>query len=158
MHGHKQLAGFIVHRIGDSLDLCFQSFVQSTQRLHGLLKTAMRHLERGKAFCKETNTAVQRFSLELRVCTRIEYFLKRSMVKRDNLQQALALRDGAPAHLVGKSQRGLAAISQVFEQCRLVLLLERFRWLGLGLPRSLLLHGRIPAKRATRTSASSVPL
>src|SRR5882724_1090562 len=156
MDGHQAVARFVVHRVPNSLDFLLQGLVQVAQRLHRILKPAMRHFVRRQALGQEIGPGPQEIFARLSFLRRRNNILKRLMVKGRNLHQALAFHDGAAPEFVSAPKRGFAWIFEVTQKRRAIALLEacgRFR-------RRLTsdFHERIPVNRATSTSASSLPL
>src|SRR5437016_5395096 len=153
MHRHQELPGFVVHRIGNALDLFLQRFIELPQRRDGVLHSAVRHFKRREHLRQEIPGGGQHFlprSLGLG-----EHPVERPMMQGGNFHQALFLRDGPPPQFVGAPQRRLAAIPGVFPKRRAIFFFKRCR--QLALPFDCRLHARTPVSRTTKTSASSFP-
>src|SRR2546430_4182121 len=155
MHRHQELPGFVVHGIGNALDLFLQRFIELPQRRDGVLHSAVRHFKRREHLRQKIPGGGQHFLVARRSGRLREHPVERPMMQGGDFHEALFLRDGSPAQLAGASQRRLPAIPGVFPKRRAIFFFKRGQ--QLGLPFDCRLHARTPLSRTTKTSASSFP-
>lgn len=151
MDRDKKLARFVVHGVRDSFDFFLKSLIQAAQSFDRVLKPPMRHLVRGLCLGEEIGPGNQEFLLEPGIFRIGDNVPESLMMDRAYLHQTFSLRDGVAP------EPGFTRIPVVIEQRCPVLPLEGCRFLFRH-PLGSSLHGRTPVNRATRTSASSVPL
>src|ERR1700737_1075506 len=156
VHGDEQLSSLVVHRVRDALDFLLERFVQLTQGLHRILKSAVCHLIRrqalGEKFGARSEQCLPAF-FSFRTANQHHYSV---VMQRSHLHETLLLAERSTAEFIRPAQCAFASPGRIFTQGSAVLIFKSRARLRLASNRDL--HGLIPVNRETRTSASSFPL
>src|SRR5580692_5253073 len=155
MHGHEELPGLVVHRVGDALDLLFKRLIELPQSHDRILNSTVRHFIRRQGLRQESGGGHRQCLVARRSLLIRKHPVKGLMMQGSDFHEALFLPDGAASEVVSAAQRGLATTPGVFTK-RGPILFSKSGW-QLRLPFGCRLHVRTPVNRTTKASASSFP-
>jgi hypothetical protein len=156
MNSDEQLPGFIVDGMGDTLDFFFESFIQAAKGQHRVLKSKVGHFVGREEFRQECASGLQDLFAARGSANRAKQCAQGVVMQRSDFGQASAGCNGATSEVVSAAQGRFPAPAEVLAKSRGIFAGETSWRFPDGLCGGF--QEAIPAKRTTKTRASSTPV